>query len=788
MRLEALFHFSFYLTLALAAACLALPSAFFLPWIPFFLVGMLALLFLAWRCDGAWVLSEMAANHLGVFIAVGAAGWILFQIPRSEDDLIVAGVNWPAGLLPHLAPLLMTLLVVKLFRPKRLPDYWVIQTMGLMMVTLAAVLADHHTFGLFVVLYFASLVWSLALYYPVRERALVEGALVEQTLVERALAGAAVSASHVPLFGGSATPTPVPWRLWGLPRAALWTGTIAAVGFAIFLAAPRQGQSQWNARQLSTVSSAAVNRAPSAGIDLNRIGTVELSEAPAFSVTVLDHEGRAQSAAAIGRWRTEVLEIYAGGRWYPFANTRQTLGPRAVQTVILAAEPEPAQVRDGEWLVRFRVKPSAAGGLVLAEPLDLDRGIGLGPRVNDAPQRLSFFAVLQGCDTFVPATTHSRHRTYAYSQVIRAASDNPASDNPASDAPASSAAKVQRDYASFLASQGAPGQLIPWTKELVQRLPRLSAENRLFDDYGRLRPEFHAKAAQALCDHLVQSGEYAYSLELRRQARDMDPTVDFLMNVKEGHCERYAGGLALMLRALGIRCRIVKGYLGGETDEQGQGIVRLSGAHTWVQALVPGETSEWRWLMLDPTPSSSTQLGALVSWWRWCQDNLLDTRVFWRQFVMEYTPEQQADALGRLLESLASKQGAVMIVLFGAVAGAGLYGRRAGRWLLALARARWTRSAAPSAPVRLYDDFLRLTARHLGRRPERGQTPREFAAQVAALLEESVQTREVIHIPALLTTCYYHWRFGGKPWTTEEQTTMENGLSGLRMALQSVSA
>ena len=138
---------------------------------PFFVLVMLGLLFLAWRCDGVWVLSEMAANHLGVFIAIGAAGWILFQIPRSEEEL-VTGVNWPAGLLPHLGPLLMILLVVKLFRPKRLPDYWVIQTMGLMMVTLAAVLADEHIFGLFVILYLASLVWSLAVYYPVRERAL----------------------------------------------------------------------------------------------------------------------------------------------------------------------------------------------------------------------------------------------------------------------------------------------------------------------------------------------------------------------------------------------------------------------------------------------------------------------------------------------------------------------------------------------------------------------------------------------------------------------------------------
>ena len=98
-----------------------LPSAFFLPWLPIFVIGILGLLYVAWRHEGAWILSDTAANHLGVFIAVGAAGWILFQIPRSENDLIVGGVNWPAGLLPHLGPLLMILLIVKLFRPNACP-------------------------------------------------------------------------------------------------------------------------------------------------------------------------------------------------------------------------------------------------------------------------------------------------------------------------------------------------------------------------------------------------------------------------------------------------------------------------------------------------------------------------------------------------------------------------------------------------------------------------------------------------------------------------------------------
>ena len=114
MRLESVFHFSFYFTLALASACLALPTTFFLSWMPYFFVGMMVVFALAWRREGVWVLSETAANHLGVLIAVAAVGWIVWQMPRSENDLISGGVNWPAGLLPHLGPLLMILLAVKL--------------------------------------------------------------------------------------------------------------------------------------------------------------------------------------------------------------------------------------------------------------------------------------------------------------------------------------------------------------------------------------------------------------------------------------------------------------------------------------------------------------------------------------------------------------------------------------------------------------------------------------------------------------------------------------------------
>ena len=38
--------------------------------------------------------------------------------------------------------------------------------------------------------------------------------------------------------------------------------------------------------------------------------------------------------------------------------------------------------------------------------------------------------------------------------------------------------------------------------------------------------------------------------------------MDFLVNVKQGHCERFASALALMLRSQGIPSRVVVGFRG----------------------------------------------------------------------------------------------------------------------------------------------------------------------------------------------------------------------------------
>jgi len=50
--------------------------------------------------------------------------------------------------------------------------------------------------------------------------------------------------------------------------------------------------------------------------------------------------------------------------------------------------------------------------------------------------------------------------------------------------------------------------------------------------------------------------------------------MDFLLNVKQGHCERFAGALALMLRSQGVQARVVAGFRGAEHKGDGQYVIR----------------------------------------------------------------------------------------------------------------------------------------------------------------------------------------------------------------------
>src|SRR5262249_31899746 len=207
-------------------------------------------------------------------------------------------------------------------------------------------------------------------------------------------------------------------------------------------------------------------------------------------------------------------------------------------------------------------------------------------------------------------------------------------------------------------------------------------------------------------------------------------------NLKQGHCVRYAAALALMLRSLGIPARVVKGYRGGEVQEDGVYFVRQSQAHSWVEALVPeaegrpdGEgPAVWQWLTLEPTPPLPSDQARGFSWARWFGDAWRSGEALWKGFILEYNADQQGQSVAELWARLAGGRG---LRVLGSVLGVAVLGVAA---LLAvpggarLARRLWPRRGEGPARPRppggaVYAPLLAALAHPRPPPPRPGRTP-----------------------------------------------------------------
>ena len=91
---------------------------------------------------------------------------------------------------------------------------------------------------------------------------------------------------------------------------------------------------------------------------------------------------------------------------------------------------------------------------------------------------------------------------------------------------------------------------------------------------------------------------YRYTLALRRETA-RPPLEEFLFVRRSGNCEYFAAAMAVMLRSEGIPSRVVAGFQHGEWNPYGRYfMVRLSDAHSWVEAYIDGRG----WVAFDPSP------------------------------------------------------------------------------------------------------------------------------------------------------------------------------------------
>ena len=774
MRMELGFRLSSYLTLGLATLCLGHAEQVLVPAIAVFIGPMLALLALAYLAEGRWSLPIRASNWVGLGIAALSGFWITLCIIR-PGPWPLQGVPFPLVLLPYLGPFLTVLMVAKLFRPKRAADLWVLHGMALLQVALGCVLASDFPFGLLLFAYAVCALWFLAQFYTQREQQ-----------------------GRPPVAVG-----PPPSRLGGLRRRlgsypiGRWTLAVLAVGVLLFLLIPRFGATQWHLLgQLGGPPTENVR--PQVGfaelIDLNRTGTLKVTNEVALYVRVTDAQGRPKGdLGPQQRWRGAVLDRYHDGRWlssssstrWPDRGFLENFGPRWAESLSLS--PKLPDLGERQFFVDFTFDPHSLGGLILAEPVVLYPGNPAVP-VGPQPEQPEFpdARFLEAESTLFLTRFRNLHEI-SYRQVVVPL------EEPDLSLPVLVNARYQEEV--LLAQRGF--SLKEWTEQLLRDLAARSAYGLTPADLeyeerpqGRvLKPARHEKAARALCGYLATSGEYTYSLNLRTHDRRLDPVEDFLRHTKQGHCNRFAAGLTLMLRSQGIPARIVTGFRGGQHQGDGKYAIRQSDAHSWVEALItrpqPIGVSQ-HWLTLDPTTSIEAPAGAPLSPAWWVENGKDHRRTAWREFVVEYDQEQQSGLWESWRQLATDRDWRALAARV----------PRAGRWLAPVAGVllaiwllrrfrpgRGRRSAAGRSEVVFYNRLLAILARRCRLRPAPTQTPREFGEAARRLLRERHGTAELAELPARVAELFYRVHYGCQPLPREEEEELNRQLGRLDGAL-----
>lgn len=283
----------------------------------------------------------------------------------------------------------------------------------------------------------------------------------------------------------------------------------------------------------------------------------------------------------------------------------------------------------------------------------------------------------------------------------------------------------------------------------------------------------------AVESHLRDSGEFRYTLDLpARRRKGQEPVEDFLFRRKEGHCEYYASSMVLLLRTLGIPCRLVTGFRAGEWNPVGAFYqVRQRHAHAWPEVYFGSDVG---WVTMDPTPGGEAP--TLASAFR-SFGHLIDYLKYqWVTMVVTYNSRDQAGVL-RWARDLLDRQTGRLERLLTTDLGGGVSAWAVGLLLIggALMGLLLRRSVRGRGPprmdrvrVRFYRDLLQLLSRR-GFQRRRGETPMEFVRRVQL-------TGGSGWGPAIpVTEAYYRVRFGGYSLSPEEEARVRGEVARLRV-------
>lgn len=247
----------------------------------------------------------------------------------------------------------------------------------------------------------------------------------------------------------------------------------------------------------------------------------------------------------------------------------------------------------------------------------------------------------------------------------------------------------------------------------------------------------------------------------------LNPLEEFLLETKEGHCERYASSLALLLRMEGVPSRVVVGYVADQQNVvTGWRPVRFKDAHAWTEAWFPGTG----WVQFDATPRSTMQPSI------WDPEAWMEKADFvWNVYVVNFDGPSQRELMRVGTESVGHALGwmheraewlTLVLVVLMAIA---LWRRRSVNPELKAERQKQKRLAhAANQYGRMLAAFEK---RGFIRAPQ--QTPLEFLTALRHGVAPALSEAE------LITNHFCALRYGGDDMTIEEKE-VEGALERLR--------
>ncbi|MDP6152031.1 MAG: DUF3488 and DUF4129 domain-containing transglutaminase family protein [Phycisphaeraceae bacterium] len=166
----------------------------------------------------------------------------------------------------------------------------------------------------------------------------------------------------------------------------------------------------------------------------------------------------------------------------------------------------------------------------------------------------------------------------------------------------------------------------------------------------RLEPAIPTDPAivNALVRFLQQ--DFEYSLTYPPGPENYDPVIEFLFHRREGHCELFASALAAMTRSLGMRSRVVTGFLTTEFNRVGRYYVaRQSNAHAWCEV----HCGTRGWVTFDATPVQPVlaEHRASTGWFATLRQAYEHLEFVWIRTVISYDAEARKRVLFEINES-----------------------------------------------------------------------------------------------------------------------------------------